>query len=186
MDIHVTVHIEEALHVDLLERARMPSIRRRAPGRGLASDRLARAERPSQHPPETKERVLDAIRVLDYRPNVAARALATSRSNTLGILSATTGEFGPTSSIAAIEDAARAEGYSVSTLNLPDTTPEAIGAAVRQLCGSPSTASWCSRRRCASSTCCAGWRCRCRSSACRRRRARTASAIPRISSPARA
>ncbi|WP_424937507.1 LacI family DNA-binding transcriptional regulator [Arenibacterium sp. S380] len=90
----------------------------------------------NEHPsirPETKARVLDAIAVLDYRPNVAARALATSRSSTLGILSSTTGEFGPTSSIAGIENAARAAGYAVSTLNLPDTTPEAIGAAVRQL-----------------------------------------------------
>ena len=51
----------------------------------------------------------------------------------LGVLSATIGEFGPTSSIASIEDAAREEGYSVSTLNLAATTPEAIGSAVRQL-----------------------------------------------------
>jgi len=116
------------------ERARMPSIRDVARLAGVSHQTVSRVL--NDHPsirPETKDRVLDAIRVLDYRPNVAARALATSRSNLLGILSATTGEFGPTSSIAAIEDAARAEGYSVSTLNLPDTTPEVIGAAVRQL-----------------------------------------------------
>ena len=118
------------------ERARMPSIRDVARLAGVSHQTVSRVL--NDHPsirPETKGRVLDAIRVLDYRPNVAARALATSRSNILGVLSATTGEFGPTSSIAAIEDAARAEGYSVSTLNLPDTTPEAIGAAVRQLVG---------------------------------------------------
>ncbi|GAA4491228.1 LacI family DNA-binding transcriptional regulator [Microbacterium panaciterrae] len=116
------------------ERARMPSIRDVARLAGVSHQTVSRVL--NEHPsirPETKERVLDAIRVLDYRPNVAARALATSRSNTLGILSATTGEFGPTSSIAAIEDAARAERYAISTLNLPDTTPEAIGHAVRQL-----------------------------------------------------
>ncbi|MBS1672589.1 MAG: LacI family DNA-binding transcriptional regulator [Actinobacteria bacterium] len=116
------------------DRARMPSIRDVARLAGVSHQTVSRVL--NDHPsirPETKERVLDAIRVLDYRPNVAARALATSRSNTLGILSATTGEFGPTSSIASIEDAARAEQYSVSTLNLPDTSPEAIGAAVRQL-----------------------------------------------------
>ncbi|UGS26772.1 LacI family DNA-binding transcriptional regulator [Microbacterium resistens] len=112
----------------------MPSIRDVARLAGVSHQTVSRVL--NEHPsirPETKARVLDAIAVLDYRPNVAARALATSRSSTLGILSATTGEFGPTSSIAAIEDAARAEGYSVSTLNLPETTPEAIGAAVRQL-----------------------------------------------------
>jgi DNA-binding LacI/PurR family transcriptional regulator len=71
--------------------------------------------------------------VLDYKPNLAARALVTSSTRTIGVLSATIGEFGPTSSIASIEDAARAEGYSVNTVNLPATTPEAIGEAIRQL-----------------------------------------------------
>ena len=116
------------------ERARTPSIRDVARLAGVSHQTVSRVL--NEHPsirPETKAKVLDAIAVLDYRPNVAARALATSRSSTLGILSSTTGEFGPTSSIAGIEDAARAAGYAVSTLNLPDTTPEAIGAAVRHL-----------------------------------------------------
>ncbi|GAA5150259.1 LacI family DNA-binding transcriptional regulator [Microbacterium pseudoresistens] len=112
----------------------MPSIRDVARLAGVSHQTVSRVL--NEHPsirPETKAKVLDAISVLDYRPNLAARALVTSRSNTLGILSATIGEFGPTSSIASIEDAARAEGYSVSTLNLTDSSPEAIGAAVRQL-----------------------------------------------------
>ncbi len=116
------------------ERARMPSIRDVARLAGVSHQTVSRVL--TDHPsirPETKARVLDAISVLDYRPNLAARALVTSRSNTLGILSATIGEFGPTSSIASIEDAARAEGYSVSTLNLASTAPDTIGAAVRQL-----------------------------------------------------
>ncbi|WP_336659026.1 LacI family DNA-binding transcriptional regulator [Leucobacter sp. USHLN153] len=82
---------------------------------------------------ETRQRVLDAIRTLDYRPNLAARALASSRTNLLGILSATVGEYGTTSAIVAIEQAAREHGYSISTLNLADSTPEAIGEAVRLL-----------------------------------------------------
>ncbi|MFD5226782.1 LacI family DNA-binding transcriptional regulator [Microbacterium sp. NPDC058342] len=116
------------------ERARTPSIRDVARLAGVSHQTVSRVL--NDHPsirPETKAKVLDAISVLDYRPNLAARALVTSRSHTLGILSATIGEFGPTSSIAAIEEAARAEGYSVTTLNLTETTPEAIGAAVRQL-----------------------------------------------------
>lgn len=116
------------------ERTRVPSIRDVARLAGVSHQTVSRVL--NDHPsirPETKDRVLDAISVLDYRPNRAARALVTSRSDVIGILSATIGEFGPTSSIATIEEAARGAGYSVTTVNLPATTPEAIGAAVRQL-----------------------------------------------------
>lgn len=118
------------------ERARVPSIRDVARLAGVSHQTVSRVL--NDHPsirPETKKRVQDAIVVLDYKPNLAARALVTSRTSTIGVLSATIGEFGPTSSIASIEDAARAEGYSVTTLNLPETTPEAIGDAIRQLAG---------------------------------------------------
>ena len=81
---------------------------------------------------DTRQRVLAAIQTLDYRPNQAARALASSRPNVLGLLSATVGEYGTTSSIVAIEQVARERGFSISTLNLPDASPEAIGEAVRQ------------------------------------------------------
>ncbi|MDQ0642239.1 LacI family DNA-binding transcriptional regulator [Microbacterium murale] len=116
------------------ERARLPSIRDVARLAGVSHQTVSRVL--NDHPsirPETKKRVQDAIAVLDYKPNLAARALVTSRSRTIGVLSATIGEFGPTSSIASIEDAARVEGYSVTTVNLPATTPEAIGDAIRQL-----------------------------------------------------
>ncbi len=115
-------------------RSRVPSIRDVARLAGVSHQTVSRVL--NDHPsirPETKRRVEDAIAVLDYKPNLAARALVTSRSRTLGILSATIGEFGPSSSIASIEDAARAAGYSVTTVNLPETTPEAIGEAIRQL-----------------------------------------------------
>ncbi|GAA4768233.1 LacI family DNA-binding transcriptional regulator [Microbacterium gilvum] len=112
----------------------MPSIRDVARLAGVSHQTVSRVL--NDHPSireETKQRVLDAIRQLDYRPNQAARALVTSKLHLIGILSASVGEFGPTASIAAIEEAARVEGYSVTNLNLPDTSPEAIGAAVRQL-----------------------------------------------------
>jgi DNA-binding LacI/PurR family transcriptional regulator len=66
--------------------------------------------------PATRERVLEAIRQLDYTPNSAARALATRRTNRLGVIVDSVTEFGPGSSLRAIEDAAHDRGYTVSAI----------------------------------------------------------------------
>ncbi|MEO8527643.1 MAG: LacI family DNA-binding transcriptional regulator [Pseudolysinimonas sp.] len=61
--------------------------------------------------PTTTRRVEDAIRELGYRPNRAARTLATRRSRAIGILAPASAEFGPMSSLHAIEHATRDAGY---------------------------------------------------------------------------
>ncbi len=66
----------------------------------------------------TRQRVLDAMRRLDYRLNPAARALVTRRSGTLGIVGYESPLYGPTSMLYAIEGAARAAGYFVSVASL--------------------------------------------------------------------
>jgi DNA-binding LacI/PurR family transcriptional regulator len=112
----------------------MPSIRDVARLAEVSHQTVSRVL--NQHPsirPETKQRVLEAMETLQYRPNRAARALVTSRSRTIGVLMATTGEYGPSSSVAAIEDAAREAGYWVNTANLSGTTPEAIVEGVEHL-----------------------------------------------------
>jgi DNA-binding LacI/PurR family transcriptional regulator len=70
---------------------------------------------------------------LQYSPNRAARALVTSRSQTIGILSASSTQYGPASSIAAIEEAARARGYWVSTANIEPSDPASIPAGLAHL-----------------------------------------------------
>lgn len=112
----------------------MSSIRDVARLAGVSHQTVSRVinEHPSVRE-ETRERVLEAIAQLDYRPNQAARALVTNSMRLIGVLSATTGEFGATSSLTAIEDEARAAGYMVTTVNLPDVTADTIHAAVRQL-----------------------------------------------------
>jgi DNA-binding LacI/PurR family transcriptional regulator len=83
----------------------------------------------NSHPsirPETRDRVLEAMRTLNYHPNRAARALVTSRSQTLGILAAGSTMYGPASSIASIEAAARARGYWVNTANIDAADPQSI------------------------------------------------------------
>lgn len=79
--------------------------------------------------PETRERVLAAIADLGYRPNRAARALVTSRSRAIGVLVPATADFGPMSSLHAIERAARAAGYHAlitSTLIETDAVRESL------------------------------------------------------------
>ena len=90
----------------------------------------------NNHPsirPETRDRVLEAMETLNYRPNRAARALVTSKSQTLGILVAGSPMYGPASSIASIEAAARARGYWVNTANIDAADPQSIAAGLTHL-----------------------------------------------------
>lgn len=90
----------------------------------------------NEHPsvrPETRERILQVMAELRYRPNQAARALVTSRSQTIGILAAASSMYGPASSIAAIEEAARVRGYWVSTANIDPSDPQSIHEGIAHL-----------------------------------------------------
>src|SRR4029453_9754466 len=60
----------------------------------------------------TRDRVLAVIAELGYRRNDAARALVTSRSRTVGVIADASPRFGPVSTLAAVESAARAAGYT--------------------------------------------------------------------------
>ena len=87
----------------------------------------------NDHPhvrPDTKERVQQAIAELGYRRNAAARSLVTRRSGVIGVLTPRTELYGPTSSMIAVEVAAREAGYFVSLASVADTSAAALGAAV--------------------------------------------------------
>ncbi|WP_431246710.1 LacI family DNA-binding transcriptional regulator [Leifsonia xyli] len=82
----------------------------------------------------TRQRVREAMVQLHYRPNRAARALVTARSRTIGVLSTSAAAlYGPVSSINAIQDAARAAGYTVAVAQLPDLTAESIAEGLEHL-----------------------------------------------------
>lgn len=73
--------------------------------------------------PATREKVLAAISELGYRRNSAARALVTARSATVGVVTTGSPLFGPSSTLIAVEEAAREQGWyvSVATLRTYDT-----------------------------------------------------------------
>lgn len=82
---------------------------------------------------DTRERVLAAIRQLDYRPNSMARALVTGRSNTVGVVSFDTTLYGPASTLFGIERAAHEAGYAVSVASLHALNRGNVLAAIQQL-----------------------------------------------------
>ncbi|PKQ27054.1 MAG: LacI family transcriptional regulator [Actinobacteria bacterium HGW-Actinobacteria-4] len=71
--------------------------------------------------PDTRERVTEAINALGYRRNLAARTLATGRSQSIGVLAPEVPNFGPMASLAAVERAAREAGFYSLVIS---TTPE--------------------------------------------------------------
>lgn len=81
----------------------------------------------------TRQRVLAAMRTLNYRRNLAARTLVTRRSGILGVLGFETTLFGPSSMLYGIEDAARAAGYLVTVANVHTIDRRSIMEAVDRL-----------------------------------------------------
>jgi DNA-binding LacI/PurR family transcriptional regulator len=75
----------------------------------------------NDHPsiaPATRERVLEVMRELNYRPNSAARALASRTTRRLGVIVDSVVEYGPGSTLRALEDAAHDAGYTISSIAL--------------------------------------------------------------------
>lgn len=80
--------------------------------------------------PQTRAKVEDAIRELHYRPSSVARALATRRSHTLGLVSTGNPLYGPASVALAFNGAARDAGYQVVTASMAEPDREEILQAV--------------------------------------------------------
>ncbi|MGO1317348.1 MAG: LacI family DNA-binding transcriptional regulator [Cellulomonadaceae bacterium] len=80
--------------------------------------------------PQTRERVLEAITTLGYRRNNAARTLVTQRSGLIGVIAVGSFLFGPTSTLASIEEASRQNGYMTLLSTLRGADEEALRSAV--------------------------------------------------------
>lgn len=82
--------------------------------------------------PETRERVLEAIRETGYRRNETARALATNRSKVIGIITPTFVHYGPATTLLSLQLAANDIGYIVSVATLYEFSPESLRHALDQ------------------------------------------------------
>lgn len=80
--------------------------------------------------PETRERVLAAIKQLGYRRNETARALARRQSNMLGILTTNLVQRGPASTLLSTELTAKQRGYFVTVAALSEFTDHSVKAAM--------------------------------------------------------
>jgi DNA-binding LacI/PurR family transcriptional regulator len=83
--------------------------------------------------PETRERVLEAVRELGYRRNYAARQLASIRSQTFGVITWGTSLFGPANVLLGLEAAARQTPYRLAMVNVVALSSEGFRQAVDQL-----------------------------------------------------
>jgi DNA-binding LacI/PurR family transcriptional regulator len=80
--------------------------------------------------PQTRERVEAAIAQLGYRPNIAARALVTGSTRTIGLVTVKINQYGPAQTMLGLEEAAREAGYSLSVSILDNATAGAMREAV--------------------------------------------------------
>ncbi|MBF4576139.1 substrate-binding domain-containing protein [Frondihabitans sp. VKM Ac-2883] len=81
--------------------------------------------------PATKARVDAAVSKLNYRPSAAARALASRKTRTLGLISTGGPLFGPSSIMQGFDGAARQAGYQVSIASLPTDDVTTFAAGMR-------------------------------------------------------
>lgn len=82
---------------------------------------------------EARRRVLEAAEELGYRLNHAARALASGRNRSIGVVALGTAGYGTASLLVGIERAVRDAGYALRMVNTVDGEPDDIAGAVTSL-----------------------------------------------------
>lgn len=83
--------------------------------------------------PETRERVVAAMRELGYRPNAAARALKRGSFHNIGVVMFDLTATGNTSTLAAISESASSHGYTVTLMAPQSRTTASVSGAFDRL-----------------------------------------------------
>ena len=101
---------------------------------GVSHQTVSRVINGSQHVrQETRDRVLWAMRELNYRPNSVARALVTGRSKTLGVVTFDTTLYGPAATLYGVERAAHEAGYFIIAASLKAMDRSSVPEAIERL-----------------------------------------------------
>lgn len=115
-----------------MSRARPPSLKDVAREAGVSYQTVSRVINDGPRVSiATRDRVLAAIAELGYRRNEAARALVTSRSRTIGVIADASPRYGPVSTLAAVESAARNAGYTALVATMSNPNAELLGDTFR-------------------------------------------------------
>lgn len=113
---------------------RRPSLSDVAAAAGVAPITASRVANGKANVDErTRDRVLAAMQELGYRPNVAARALATGRFRSIGVVTYTLGSHGSAATVDAIHEAAAARGCSVTLARAGSARADEVEQAMDRL-----------------------------------------------------
>jgi len=107
-------------NIDMRPKTARPTIKEVASVAGVSTQTVSRVinDRPDVSP-ETRLRVQDVIKELNYRPSALARSLISHRSHTLGVVTAGLDYIGPSRTLSGIASAAEDASYSVLLKELP-------------------------------------------------------------------
>jgi DNA-binding LacI/PurR family transcriptional regulator len=83
---------------------------------------------------KTRARVLQAIAELNYRPNLAARRLATQRSSLIGMIGSHMTYYGPAQVMVSIEETAKRQGYNLIFAGVQNSRESELLGAIDDLC----------------------------------------------------
>ncbi|NUR02980.1 MAG: LacI family DNA-binding transcriptional regulator, partial [Streptomyces sp.] len=82
---------------------------------------------------DVRRRVLDAAGQLGYRLNNAARALASGRTRSIGVVTLGTALYGPASLLMGVERVVRDTGYALRVVNTMEGDPAGVAGAMDSL-----------------------------------------------------
>lgn len=81
----------------------------------------------------TRNEILRVVKEIGYRPNRAARHLATAKSSVVGIVSFATQIYGPAHTILSIDKVAKSLGLNIMLTSVPSLEPQKFKRAVAEI-----------------------------------------------------